>query len=110
MKVVEISHLYSEFIKTEYIGDISTSSRKNPPFFKEMSNIHSFSDRFMKYFYESRNPAITEESEITPLTRSYVLDPHETKPVRIWNDLNLVEYSWNNEKEEIELRLVKIEQ
>ncbi len=36
-------------------------------------------------------------------TRSYILDPHESRPTRTWARLSLVKYRWNSDTERLEL-------
>ena len=37
------------------------------------------------------------------ISRSYVLNPRESNPTRVWRDLNLIEYRWDNSRGLIQL-------
>jgi len=63
----------------------------------------SFSTQFMNFYEESLNVKPQEESKLTPIGRLYVLDPHEEKPVKVWNNLKLMEYSWDKKSNDLRL-------
>ena len=66
-----------------------------------------FSEQFMKFYEESLNVRLEKESGVTPIVRLYVLDPHEEKPVKMWKNLELLEYGWNKASNELGLSLVE---
>ena len=67
----------------------------------------NFSEQFLKFYEESLNIRLKEESKVTPIVRLYVLDPHEERPVKMWDALKLLEYSWDRASKELRLNLAK---
>ena len=66
---------------------------------------HRFSNRIKRLFKVSAALEGTEDNlNLIPLKRMYVLDSHDERPTKIWNDIHLMEYYWDGTERRIKLR------
>tara|TARA_B100000949_G_C13844593_1_gene270096 strand:- start:21 stop:293 length:273 start_codon:yes stop_codon:yes gene_type:complete len=65
---------------------------------------HRFSDDIKAVFQEAKRGA-SDLSEV--ISRSYVLSPREPNPTKVWRELNLLEYRWDEDKRVLDLTIVE---